>query len=61
MAPHPLDLTFVKGYLCSLMPLDAVATMQPLLTDIIKHVHQGNITSQSVIEVLAIMKAKLLP
>lgn len=60
MARSPLDLSFLIGYLCSLLPLDTVTTMRPLLTDIINHVEQGNITPRSVLEILAGMKAKVL-
>jgi hypothetical protein len=61
MAPSPLDLSFLIGYLSSLLPLDALTAMHSLLTDIVRHVQQGNLPPRNVLHILVAMKRKMLP
>jgi hypothetical protein len=60
LAPNPPDLSFLLGYLCAL-PRDAAAVLRPAARQLVAHLDDGLITGLNVLEILAVIRLRVLP
>jgi hypothetical protein len=60
LAPFPLDLSFMLGYLAYSLPHHLLKGLRPVLKQLLSHVEEGLITPQNVLQLMAVLKFKVL-
>lgn len=61
LAPTPLDLSFLLGYLACALPQQLAGGVKPILRQLMDYLRDSLITPINALQLLAVLKFKVLP